>query len=64
MREKEIMNEIKLVYIATDEQLADMLTKALAFQNFDELMKKIVAKVHGDDKKSLAHERVNVDDTY
>lgn len=61
MRQLVIMNEIKLVDIPTDEELADKLTKTLAFRKFNELMKKIVAKVHDDEDNGLAHERVNVE---
>lgn len=49
------MNEIKFVYI--NQQLADILSKALAYCEFDKLVKRIVTKVHDDDEKGLAHER-------
>ena len=44
LREKVMLKEIKMEYVPTDQQLADMLTKALAFRKFDELMKRIVAR--------------------
>lgn len=36
--------EIKLMYISTNEQLADALTKALVQKKFAEIMVKIVTK--------------------
>lgn len=60
LREKVMMNEIKLVYISTDQQLADMLTKALVYRKFDELMKRIVTRMYDDDDEVLADERVKI----
>lgn len=42
LREKVASQEIELAYISTDKQLADLLTKPLAFARFDKLMKQVV----------------------